>query len=342
MNKHSYCRLKSGWAVVVAALCAACGGPADVITEFPETRALTSEVWKIPSDGHYPQAMVVSGNYLIVHNVKSENLIQVFDTKTREFLYEGGEIGRGGNDFEGEPDRSTMHATEDGFEIRVNHEWYRVAVGPTELRVKEKFSLGDIKQPVANALSLGNGLFCAENVVSDRRNKAFCFFNVNTKHVRYAVPYPTRQLKAYVKSASDRGIAYSKTSVAHPSGEKIASFYSYYKAFQIISTKGDVLRTVRIDITPFAASFSNESDSRFFAYISNPVTDGRLIYVLCASSQEEKSFDTSATELQVFDWDGNPVASYTLDHYANHIALDGKTIYAVNSMLPGQIFVYSL
>ncbi|MBQ5997758.1 MAG: hypothetical protein IJL64_07850 [Bacteroidales bacterium] len=322
--------------------CGCTGGTTAVIEKFPLTDSLRADVWRIPAENYYPQAMVVSNGRLIVHNLKSDYLFQVFDLRTREFLYEDGEIGRGGNDFEGEPDRTSMCPDTEGFGIRVNHEWYRVAVGETGLRVLEKSVLADMKVPVNNALPLRDGWFCTESSSSDRRNKAYTFVNKDTREVFHATPFPQHVLKTNAKLSTDRAAAYAKNGVVHPSGDRFAAFYSRFKAFQILSDRGRVLKTVRVDITPFSVIYDRLSSRRFYGYISTPATDGEYIYALCAGSEEEENYDVAATELQVFDWNGAPVASYKLDHYVHHIAVSDRTVYAINTFKPNEIYVYSL
>ena len=139
-----------------------------------------------------------------------------------------------------------------------------------------------------------------------------------------------------------RSMSYAKNGVVHPSGDRFAAFYSRFKAFQILSDRGRVLKTVRVDITPFSVIYDRLSSRRFYGYISTPATDGEYIYALCAGSEEEENYDVAATELQVFDWNGAPVASYKLDHYVHHIAVSGRTVYAINTFKPNEIYVYSL
>ena len=154
-----------------------------------------------------------------------------------------------------------------------------------------------------------------------------------------SVPYPVHVLKSDAKRA-ERAMAYARQSVVHPDGTRFASFFAHFKAFQIISDRGKILHTVDLPITPFAARYDKQSKMRFYGYISNPSATSDRIYVLCAATEEEPNYDVAARQVHVFDWDGHPVACYTLDHDVHHIAVDGRTIYAVNMFKSNQIYVY--
>ena len=123
--------------------------------------------------------------------------------------------------------------------------------------------------------------------------------------------------------------------VSNPVKGKFAAFYSRYKFFRIFSYEGILEKEVLVNIPPYQINdVKNLEESLYFYY--HIVSTEQYIYAYCASNKE----------IQVWDWDGNPVFLYSLDkdYFKFTVSEKHKKIYltSIEDMDIDKIFVFDL
>jgi hypothetical protein len=127
-------------------------------------------------------------------------------------------------------------------------------------------------------------------------------------------------------------IASSSQIVAKPDGTKFGKFYLFYKYFRLFDSDGKVVKEVKVNIEPYT-DYSFNGDINKFAYYARVAASNDRIYAFC-SNYNADHIDEITSELQIWDWDGNPIARYEFDKppYFCCISLNDMKIYAFNNM----------
>ncbi|GHT74326.1 hypothetical protein AGMMS50262_07050 [Bacteroidia bacterium] len=79
-------------------------------------------------------------------------------------------------------------------------------------------------------------------------------------------------------------------------------------------------------------------------YYGYPKTANEYIYVLCKNAQYKNRNEVVTTEMQVWKWDGTPIASFKINANlsAFNISEKYKKIYAVDIYHENIIYVFNL
>ena len=71
---------------------------------------------------------------------------------------------------------------------------------------------------------------------------------------------------------------------------------------------------------------------------------GDYVYVLCSNSNVGESYKSQFSEIQVWDWEGNPIVCYKLDRKISMFALSDKydKIFALNRLNDDELYIYDI
>ena len=169
--------------------------------------------------------------------------------------------------------------------------------------------------------------------LNDTEKTEFILINPHTGEYKEVVKYP-RFMVAQAEASGQEALWVSLTNrpVAKPDGTRFANFYFRYKYFRIFDNKGNVLKEVSVDIEPYTSHKATvEKDPFDFAYDSAFATD-EYIYAICRNDDRSNPDEEKPSELQVWNWDGEPIASYPLDKKVvfGYITLHDMKLYSFN------------
>ena len=306
------------------------------ITEFAKTGELTAEVVAVPVPYLVPRYMGISGDYLLIHKVREEKLFSIYSLPDLTHVADAGMRGQGPNDFNLLDTRS-FQMTEYGFKvIDANLNMLKdVEIVDNGLNVKESKLL--FAQGVASNgfYPMGKGRYVA--FTQPDSDKEFAIYDENTGEFSLVEgSYPHWQ---ELPKNMPVFLAYLKTCVAHLDGKRFAAFYGRYKRWRLFDDSMELISDIDVRVEPYKADATLEGAEQHTYYIGQPYATDKYIYVLCSNKNAGKD---ERSELQVWDWDGNPVACYTFDRKLSLIAVSEKynKIYGVDNLIEDQLFVY--
>ncbi len=308
------------------------------ITEFPATGELEAEVVTVPVSFLAPRYMGISGNRLLIHKVREEKLFSIYSLPDLTHVADAGVKGQGPNDFNLLDTRS-FQMTEHGFKvIDANLNMLKdVEILENGLSVKESKLL--FGQGVASNgfYPMGEGRYVA--FAQPDSDKEFAIYDENSGEFSLVeCSYPHWQ---ELPKDMPAFMAYLKTCVAHPDGKRFAAFYGRYKRWRLFDDSMKLIGDIDVRVAPHKADATLAGPEQPTYYIGQPYATDKYIYVLCSNKNTDKD---GRSELQVWDWEGNPVACYTFDRKLSLMAVSEKydRIYGVDNLIENQIFVYDL
>lgn len=311
------------------------------VSKFPKEETLYSESLQVPPVLLHPGGMFISDNYLIVCDLEKDTIFSFFELPSCRFVEGKGLKGRGPNEL--------------------------LNVNPQTISTKDNgLSLYDSGTATIKRISFDNGFKIIEsiplhssthspfgiNCFIELGDDIFCFLNDAEKDTEYVLQnnitgskeefglYPN--LTNNYADPVERMFTYLKGNAAKPDQSLFVSFYHYFKFFRIFNANGEILKEISVHVEPYNKHYSSNTDENLVFYGQPKVSDN-YIYVFCAN-RKPKEPSKGTTELQVWDWDGNPIAKYELDKTLSHFVVSEEynKIYAVNVFEEDRIYTYDL
>lgn len=309
-----------------------------VITKFPETVDLTSSIISTDPVLLYPESMFIFENQLFVFQSKKDTLFDVFRLSDFKHTNKMGTKGGGPNEFI-KPMGKTIQLTDRGFSI-LDYPFVKM------IEVKDNGKLETIETikafktlPVNGFSRINDSLFCSYAFCATGKTGDYEYQMVNryTKSEKLFSPYPNLSDVSY--EGDQRCQIYVKSRAVHPDGRFFVSFYSYFKFFRIYYYTGEIYKEVRVKVAPYESSNLDDWEKRMF-YYTNPCATDKYIYVMCYNSNSGDSYP----EIQVWDWNGNPIIVYHLDKqiFSYTISETDKKLYATTLENEDKIYIYNL
>jgi hypothetical protein len=311
-----------------------------VVTFFPKTGKFEAKIKKLPVAILLPRAMIISGDKLFIYKEKEENLFEVFYLPDCEYLCGAGRRGQGPDDFL-HLDTRSFQATENGFKV------IEPGTGRLKTVVFENNQLSILQSEKIFSNPSNNGFYpLADSIYLVLGNvgeqNEYNLYNKKTGELLPAGNYP--QWTSGEVDPMQLIFTYIKNCTVSPDGKKFAAFYGRFKRLRIYNSAADLLQDVEVDIEPYKSNKNQDASNQGEYYIGQPQTIGNYIYALCSNSFENSQETSDACELQVWDWDGNPVACYRFDRQVSLIAISEKhkKIYAINRLIEDEFYIYDL
>lgn len=304
---------------------------------FQRTAQLKSEIVDVPPVLLYPRGMVQCGDNLIVFNEKADTLFRVFHLPEMTYQYGFGIMGGGPSDFN-LPSIKAVSIEKDGFtmvdlkrlmHIRLNGQ--EVSIEAEPLRYE---------YPYFNGLTKMNKvLYCCDSGLEE--DKEFMLLYDMNKSKLWG-EYPEAEERFGSRLA--RNQAYNKLIVTKPDGTKIGSFYRYTRRFRIYNIEGKLEHDIQLNILPRQELPDVDSEKRYIHTIACYATDQYIYTLNLDMTAEEVSKRARTPNIQVFAWDGTPVARYDLEHFISVFTVDekGKKIYGAFAEAEDSIYVFDL
>jgi hypothetical protein len=287
--------------------------------------------------------MFITGNYFVIVTPRKDKIFDVFTYPGLDHLFSDGVRGGGPDDFLS-IDRRCPAPAKHGFNVFLmdSKKYREVGIDATNKRL---YTIREHKYPFLSTADLVNGFM-------PLNDHEFIFYDAPGSDTEYCLaragetatvsfsPYPGW-------SNGNPGehdlFAYLKGSTARPDGKRFATFYAYFKRWRVFDSNGTLTHDISVEIPPCKPDSEDPRDK--YTYYSSPFSTDKYIYAFCRN-QKGSAPRAEETELQVWDWDGNPVARFTLDKYISCFTVDEqrKTLYGANSDEGNEetIFTYTL
>lgn len=325
-------------------LCFSCMSKIEKVEEvesFPSTGNLNATIRPIPKPILLPRYIGILENYLLVYKEREDHLFAFFSLESGNYIQDVGTRGQGPDEFNLLDSRS-FNTSLKGNEFTV------MEAGSNQLkRVKyngEKLSVID-SQTVFNQGISNNGFYALEDSVyltlgRLESEKEYCLFDGKTGTLTEKGHYPDWFERKNGADTPPLFVPYLKTCVVHPSKNKIAVFYIRFKRFRIYDNGLNLLHDIDVKISPNHINFNDPVQNQPVYYIGQPYATESKIYVLCANLHT----GMDCHELQVWDWDGRPVACFKFDRKLSMMAISPKygKIYALDNQIDNELYIYDL
>jgi hypothetical protein len=320
-----------------------------IVTEFPVKKELKATVITVPPIILTPANICISDDKLIIIYDKKDTILDFFQLPECKYLFGAGIRGGGPDDFSPDYDSRFLHFAENELNIfssdgmlkrfTVDYRSKRIINNKSK---SQRINTDHLGYPT-NRFNILNDTLCY-SLSQIAYNEGFEFVMINTKTKRNLPfsPYPDWLGKVWIKD--DIPFVYIKNMASHPSGTRFASFYGYFKRWRIYDYKTNLVRDIHVEVPPYSKNV-NENVSERMVYYGYLRATAEYIYVECRNRKASDKPLTN-TEIQVWDWDGNPVAVYTLDKKISLFTISEKEkkIYALNTDEENEdkIYVYSI
>jgi hypothetical protein len=307
------------------------------VTGFPVTKELKSTAMQTAPVILAPNKIFIMDDRIWVIQTKKDTLFDVFNLHDCRYLYSLGTKGAGPDDFI-YPQPQTIQVENNTLTMLDNFVFKTMQLQPSgSLHTVKKERIFDMI-PLNGFAKLNDSLFCtfADCAAGTDGKFDFEFLLKNTssgEEIKFS-NYP--DLTAQTFQDDQKCQVYHKYPVANPSKGKFATFYSFFKFFRIYSVNGTLEKEVHVNIEPYNTDNINDWQKRSTFYFQ-PVATEKYIYAPCFKN-----------EIQVWDWDGNPVKQYFLDGSASRFAVSEKlnklyTVrYSEDEESIDKIYVYDL
>ncbi|MDR1129952.1 MAG: TolB-like 6-bladed beta-propeller domain-containing protein [Prevotellaceae bacterium] len=321
-----------------------------IITEFPAVKKeLKAKVISVPPVIMTPANLCISDDKLIIIYNKKDTVLDFFQLPECKYLFGAGIRGGGPDDFSPDYDSRFLHFEGNEFNIfssdgllkrfTVDYKSKRIYTNKSK---NQRLNTDHLGYPVNRFNILNDTLCFCMSQIADNEGFELVMINTKTKRNLQFSPYPDWLGKVWLKD--NIPFVYVKNMTSHPSGTKFASFYAYFKRWRIYDYKTNLIREIHVEVPPYSKSV-NENTSERMAYYGYSCSTAEYIYVECRNRKVSDK-PASDTEIQVWDWDGNPVAVYTLDKKISLFTISEKErkIYALTNEEEDEdkIYVYSI
>lgn len=289
------------WLIIISfTACKTDDNKATIISSFPKESQPDITAIQTAPVLLAPEEMFIIDNQIWVFQSQKDTLFDVFELPACNYLFSTGQKGQGPNDFIF-PIGNTIQVTNEGFTILDMNIVKFVKPEPDgSLNVAHSVKAFN-NIPVNGFIILNDSLNCAFTGCGDgsKSNYEYQIKNVHTNDVIEFSDYPNLMDKEY--EGDERCQIYYKHLTANSKKEKFAAFYSFFKYFRIFTSEGFLEKHIYVKIPPYKSD-NVEDWTKRMVYYGPPISTNQYIYAPCMGN-----------EIQVWDWNGDPIIRYSLN-----------------------------
>lgn len=311
-----------------------------IVDHFPINQELYADSIIIPPVALYPNHLFITGDKLVMFSGGKDTIFDVFGLPDCRYLYSDGIKGRGNKEFF-DVDRRFFYPTQQGFKVLFSsiRELKEVVADSHKLYLSSANHRLKSTEPINNFILLDDSTFC-------------CMEGPMSESVYYISDLYAHKKKVFGQypdwcrdemSGLEKMFTYIHTSIAKPDGKKFAVFYQYFKRLRIYNRNGNLENDIEVRTKPYTANPEKPIPERMVYYNTYPYATDDFIFVFC-NNNTKRAQQQKNTELQIWKWDGTPVASYYLDRKLSIFTVSpvNKKLYAVDGWHENKIYTYTL
>lgn len=312
-----------------------------VVEKFSNVQSLTSDIHSISEEILLPRTLFIANNFLIIYKEREDKLFDVYDLPGLKHLYSFGTIGEGPNDFM-LLDARSFRPIENGFQVLEagSHILKTIRVDSQNIEIIKSEKLFEDQMPSNGFYPMKDNMYLSSGAIGALNE--YVFFDRATQTFQEFGEYPEWS-KTDIDQPFQLFTTYLKNCVVHPDGDKFASFYGRFKRFRLYNIKGNLLKDVNVKIEPYTTDVK-DSRGEYIYYATSPRAVEDKIYAVCFNSKPSDPQGNQSYELQIWDWEGNPISCYKLDKEITYFDISKKynKIYGINQKKENEIYIYDL
>jgi len=282
------------------------------VDTFPiEKKVYAKDVqWMEP---YLPSGMLQIDSLLIITNLKGKNVFQVYNTNRKKMIYQGGNFGKGPNEFI-TPLMMNQYIKKDGciyfylwdqsnnlFTIDLN----KLILGDNFVIKREKLS---------TKFGIQSGLVKLDSTIlgfSDGSEGRTFEYNLNSKETDLWDYYPRiKNMGTY--SSYDLYLLYSAFMAYNDRLNIILkSYVMYFNQLVFYTPSGNRIRTIKLPKIDYILNRENVIDAPSYSFYLQH--NDRNIYVSYDDYVGKNQLKYKGS-VNVFDWEGNPVTRYMIEN----------------------------
>lgn len=315
--------------------------------KFPIVRSMVSTSVPIPPIVMAVRpGIVITGQYLVLIDQACDNIFNLFKLPECDYLGGFGKTGRGPNEF-GTIDSKSAYRTQKGINL------FGVYTGLIEIGLKEfqkgkkielnnpikySFNLQYLNDPICISDTLICGIPYPKSITTTI-DKEYIRYNSRSNVSDFFGEYP----KLYpLKYSSLYWMIFLRKTCVRPDNKKFASFYSNVKLIRIYNSDFILEKEILMETQPDLLDGVGIRSNPVRYYNIAKATD-KFIYAICESELLHNLYNNLPT-LEIWDWDGNPIAKIKLDRpvAAFDITEDDSRVYFIDNETQDKIFTCNL
>lgn len=298
-----------------------------VISTFPIVKELEATVIETASVILSPERLFIFDGQLWLLQNRPDTMFSVFSLPQCQYLYGLGNRGRGPNEFLSPLANTIQVANDEKFTMIDHFSLKTLQLSKNkELLTVSKEEIFETT-PINGFVKLNNTLYCsfADCGMGTKGDYEYRMFNTSNGIETKFSTYPHLISKAI--DGDERCQIYHKSLVSNPSIEKFAAFYTFFKYFRIYTYRGEIDIEISVEVPPYEPDLEKRK-----VFYGTPVATDKYIYVPCSSK-----------ELQVWNWQGEPIAQFIIDRKFFCYAIDevNSKMYIVSAREDAVNKVYS-
>lgn len=282
------------------------------VNTFPvEKKVVAKDVEWIKPD--LLSGMLQIDSFLIILNRKGKNAFQVYNTNQKEMICQGGNFGKGPNEFKN-PLMMNQYIKKDGciYFFIWDHRKILYTIDLNKLILGDNFVSN--REQLSTKFGIQSGLVKIDSTVlgfSDDSDGRTFEYNLNSKETNLWDYYPKiKNTNTY--SSFDLYILYGAfMAYNNKLNIVVKSYASYFNQLVFFTPSGNRIRTIKLPNIDYNLNSENAISSP--AYTFNLQHSDSYIYVSYEDYADKNQLQYKGL-VNVFDWEGNPVVRYNIEN----------------------------
>ena len=319
-----------------------------VINNFPRSENIKMYETVNPVPHRVLGRMFTTDDYLVIFpcNRMEENFFKYYSLDDLRFVLAGGQYEPGYDNMNNRrPDALTRisyyYFTPEGnrFTMIDNQTFKQIDIAEGKVNIINKDAINTpMNMPAVNNYSkIDDNVYCLTNTDITRPYE-FILFDKQGENPKWISPYPKW---ANVKEELPL-FTYISVVVPNPALKRFMVLYGKFRRLRLFDSKGNMLKDISVEF-PFKFPPYDENNQSIMLSYSIPYADDKYVYAICYNARSNVT--NKSTELQIWNWNAEPVAVLHLDKGLRQFAISEKKrrLYATDPLnadekIRGKIF----
>ncbi len=311
---------------------------------FPINSAIKVTEYKIPSVNYaVASSLVVLDDYVVLVEQKSPKIISIFDKESFKYIGGYGVLGKGPNEFiyvdatnaKAEGNKLLIYDLTRGFlSVDINS-----CVNNRKLKVEILYNIPRTIVPLNDVVMLSSSSVMGYSYLDKNKDVPYLIYDAIDESVTKFGQFPTLFSKDREEIFWQ---IYNRHTVLKPDKQRFASFGNQVKMIRIYKMNHELLNEqfFKIQKDFFEGEWIRTNALKYYRVVK---ANNDYIFALCENQLSHDLIDNIPT-LEVWDWDGNPVAKLELQEkvFTFDLLDNPLRIIAVDKQAMDKIYVYDL
>ena len=324
---------------------------AQSVNNFPRSENIKMNETVIPVPLRNLGFMYATDDYLVIFPSSTRgNAFRYFNLDDLHLVLEGGNFGEGPDSLNISFFYNYIHPGEGNhFTLIDDRSFKRIDMEGGQVKITKTETIQTpMNMPANNYSKIDDNVYCISNI-DITRSYEFILFDKEGENSTWISPYPKW---ANIKKEELPLITYISAVVPNPALKRFMVFYAKFRRVRMFDSKGNLLKDISVEFpfkfppyeeTDIELARINQKTPPIMLSYSIPYADDKYIYVICYNA---KTSDTNkSTELQIWNWNAEPVAVLNLDKGLRQftISKEKRRLYATDPLnadekIRGKIF----